>query len=41
MTEARRDETCVLYECACHQGHYAIPNILRAARAAEGRRTFP
>jgi hypothetical protein len=30
-----RDESYVLYEYACHEGNYAIANILRAARAAE------
>jgi hypothetical protein len=30
-----RDESYVLYEYACHEGNYAIGNILRAARAAE------
>jgi hypothetical protein len=32
-----RDESYVLYEYACHEGNYAIGNILRAARAAEQR----
>jgi hypothetical protein len=31
----RRDESYVLYEYACHEGNYAIRNILSAARAAE------
>jgi hypothetical protein len=31
----RRDEAYVLYEYACHEGNYALTNILRAARAAE------
>ena len=31
----RRDESYVLYEYACHEGNYAIGNILRAARAAD------
>jgi hypothetical protein len=30
-----RDEKYLLYEYACHEGNYAIANILRAARAAE------
>jgi hypothetical protein len=30
-----RDERYVLYEYACHEGNYAIRNILSAARAAE------
>jgi hypothetical protein len=30
-----RDESYVLYEYACHEGNYALANILRAARAAE------
>ena len=30
-----RDESYVLYEYACHEGNYAIVNILKAARAAE------
>jgi hypothetical protein len=30
-----RDESYVLYEYACHEGNYAIQNILSAARAAE------
>ena len=36
----RRDDKYVIYEYACHEGNYAIPNILSAARAAEreGRR---
>ena len=33
-----RDEKYVLYEYACHEGNYAIANILSAARAAEKRR---
>ena len=32
----RRDDTYGMYEYACHEGNYALPNILRAARAAEG-----
>src|SRR5688572_1662122 len=32
-----RDEKYVLYEYACHEGNYAIVNILKAARAAERR----
>jgi hypothetical protein len=31
----RRDERYVLYEYACHEGNYALRNILSAARAAE------
>jgi hypothetical protein len=31
----RRDERYVLYEYACHEGNYAIRNILSGARAAE------
>jgi hypothetical protein len=31
----RRDEHYVLYEYACHEGNYALRNILSAARAAE------
>jgi hypothetical protein len=31
----QRDETYVLYEYACHEGNYAIRNILSAVRAAE------
>jgi hypothetical protein len=30
-----RDESYVLYEYACHEGNYAIRNILSAVRAAE------
>ena len=30
-----RDESYVLYEYACHEGNYALANILKAARAAE------
>jgi len=30
-----RDDSYVLYEYACHEGNYAISNILKAARAAE------
>jgi hypothetical protein len=30
-----RDESYMLYEYACHEGNYALANILRAARAAE------
>jgi hypothetical protein len=30
-----RDESYVLYEYGCHEGNYAIQNILKAARAAE------
>jgi hypothetical protein len=31
----QRDESYVLHEYACHEGNYALANILRAARAAE------
>ena len=31
-----RDESYLLHEYACHEGNYALANILRAARAAEG-----
>ena len=31
----RRDNSYVLYEYACHEGNYALQNILRSARAAE------
>jgi hypothetical protein len=34
----RRDETYVLYEYACHEGNYALRNILSAARVAERER---
>jgi hypothetical protein len=34
----RRDDKYVIYEYACHEGNYAIQNILSAARAAEARR---
>ncbi|GJM14634.1 MAG: hypothetical protein DHS20C12_30370 [Pseudohongiella sp.] len=30
-----RDSDYVMYEYACHEGNYAIPNILRAGRAKE------
>jgi hypothetical protein len=30
-----RDDTYVLHEYACHEGNYAMQNILSAARAAE------
>ena len=30
-----RDDRYVLYEYACHEGNYALRNILSAARAAE------
>lgn len=30
-----RDDEYVMYEYACHEGNYAIPNILRAGRAKE------
>ncbi|MCH7816112.1 MAG: hypothetical protein IIC60_06040 [Proteobacteria bacterium] len=30
-----RDDEYVMYEYACHEGNYAIPNILSAGRAAE------
>jgi hypothetical protein len=33
-----RNETYVLYEYACHEGNYALRNILSAARAAERER---
>jgi hypothetical protein len=33
----RRDQSYVLHEYACHEGNYAIANILSAARAAEQR----
>jgi hypothetical protein len=32
-----RDDKYVIYEYACHEGNYAIRNILSAARAAEQR----
>jgi hypothetical protein len=32
-----RDDSYVLHEYACHEGNYAISNILSAARAAERR----
>jgi hypothetical protein len=25
-----------IYEYACHEGNYAVPNILKGARAADG-----
>jgi hypothetical protein len=28
-----QDDEYVMYEYACHEGNYAIPNILRAGRA--------
>lgn len=31
----RREPSGVLYEFACHEGNYAVPNILRASRATE------
>lgn len=34
----RRDDKYVIYEYACHEGNYAIQNILSAARAADARR---
>jgi len=34
-----RDDEYVLYEYACHEGNYALTNILRAARAAEAGAT--
>jgi hypothetical protein len=33
-----RDPEYVIYEYACHEGNYAIANILRGFRAAEARR---
>jgi hypothetical protein len=30
-----RDEGYVIYEYACHEGNYALRNILSAARTAE------
>ena len=30
-----RDDQYQIFEYACHEGNYAIENILRAARAAE------
>ena len=33
-----RDPRYVMYEYACHEGNYAIANILRGFRAAEERR---
>jgi hypothetical protein len=30
-----RDESYVIYEYACHEGNYALANVLRAAREAE------
>jgi hypothetical protein len=32
-----RDPDYVFYEYACHEGNYALANMLRAARAGEGR----
>jgi hypothetical protein len=34
----RRDRGYVFYEYACHEGNYALANMLRAARVAEGKR---
>ena len=34
-----RDEEYVMYEYACHEGNYAIPNILSAGRARERAET--
>jgi hypothetical protein len=34
----RRDDKYVIYEYACHEGNYAMQNILSAARAAERER---
>ena len=34
----RRDETYMLHEYACHEGNYALRNILSAARAAERKK---
>jgi hypothetical protein len=34
----RRDREYVFYEYACHEGNYALANMLRAARVAESRR---
>ena len=34
----RRDDKYVIYEYACHEGNYAMQNILSAARAADARR---
>ena len=33
-----RDPTYRIYEYACHEGNYAVGNILRGARAAENRK---
>ena len=33
-----RDDTYAMFEYACHEGNYAIPNMLRAFRAAEAGR---
>jgi hypothetical protein len=30
-----RDDAYAMYEYACHEGNYALANILRAARSAE------
>ena len=30
-----RDQRHPLYEYACHEGNYGLPNILRASRAAD------
>ena len=32
-----RNDNYAIYEYACHEGNYALPNILRGARAAEGQ----
>ena len=36
LSLARADDYAI-YEYACHEGNYALPNILRGARAAERR----
>jgi hypothetical protein len=37
MNLTRRDKTQRIYEYACHEGNYALKNMLSAARAADSR----
>jgi hypothetical protein len=35
MKLTKKDRTQQVYEYACHEGNYAMPNILSAQRSAE------
>ena len=39
--DLRRDDSYGMFEYACHEGNYALVNILRGARAAEAPQRRP